>query len=159
MDLSVRDRLFALLFFHVVLESPKVPLFTVLNALAQTTLDQVDQSYLQVPLEEGPVAHNMLRLDQSPLKVHSILHECAKPLQSYSNGAESEPWKLKHVADALAGGTDSRFLFPDHTRFNRDGFYHLPTRKAQAFLRRAIHSRGLLMCNGLSTAKTKVAKS
>ena len=43
-DISVRDQLFGLLFIHTVAESPELPLQIVLNALAKTTVDQVNES-------------------------------------------------------------------------------------------------------------------
>ena len=153
-DLSVRDRLFSLLLIHVVIESPEVPLSTVLNALARTTIDQINEGNLQNPIGDEPLVHNLLLLDQVPLQVQSIPNECAQLLQSYITGKVGlEPWKAMDVDEALPVCTEARFLFPDYSRFTRDGFCHLRTRKARCLLRRLICSAGLTMCEGLSTTK------
>ena len=56
-------------FIHSVLESQNVHLRTVLNALAKTNVDQVNQSNLRMPVGEGPL-HNWLHLDQSSVQSH-----------------------------------------------------------------------------------------
>ena len=158
-DMSVRDRLFSLLLIHVVTESPELPRSTVLNALARTTIDQINEGNLQNPIGDEPFIHNLLLLDQVPLQVQSIPNECAQLLQSYIMGKVGlEPWKAMDVDEALPVCTEARFLFPDYLRFTRDGFCHLRTRKAYCILRRLICSAGLTMCEGLSTKNKKAPK-
>ena len=124
-----------------------------LSALAQTTVDQANENCVRNPIGDGPLVHNLLLLDQSPLRVQSILNVCARLLQSYITGGDADPWKLRHIEEALVGGMEAHFLFPDYSRFNRDGFHHLPTRKALAIRQRLMRAARLLMCKELCTRK------
>ena len=152
-DISVRDQLFGLLFIHTVAESPELPLPIVLNALAKTTVDQVNESCLRTDVGDVASVHGLLLLDQAPLKLQSIPKTCATLLQSYITGGDAEPWKLRHTDDALFGGMDGHFLFPDYSRWNRDGFHHLPTQKAAAIVRRLMRAAGLPIYEGLTQVK------
>ena len=91
-----------------------MPQPTVLNARARTTVDQVNGSHLRNTTKDEPSVHRLLLHDQPPLKVQSIRHVCAGLLQSYMMGGNVEPWKPRHVDQALVGCMGARFLFPDY---------------------------------------------
>ena len=107
-----------------------------MKILAQRRPPPQDQDTYEVVCAVGDVAsvYGLPLLDQALLKVQSIPEACATLLQSYITGGDAEPWKVRHIDDELFGGMGGQFLFPDYSRWNRDGFYHLPTRKAVAGL-------------------------
>ena len=90
-------------------------LFFFLNAVARTTIDQINEGNVQNPIGDEPLVHNLPLLDQVPLQVQSIPNECAQLLQSYITGKVGlEPWKAMDIDEALPVCTEAQFLFPDY---------------------------------------------